>query len=142
MKDIGEKIKEKYQEGKKILTRRSDFGDNKMLVSKTDTIPNKHIINVIGNVTVKKLELWNQDEGKVMEKLMEKAILMGANAIINFSYRGSGLFGTHGMANGMAVKVEDINIDKLKNESLELLKMRLVKGEISKKEFLELSELL
>ena len=114
-----------------------------MLVSKTEKIPNKKIIKVIGNVSVKFIEWWNQDEGLAIKKLAEKATVIGANGIINFTYRGSGLFGTHGSANGLAVIVEDIKSSQIKDSNpLELLKLRLARGEISKEEFLELKELL
>jgi len=79
-----------------------------MIVSKTDNIPTKRILSVLGNVSIKRAEAFSENEGKAMEKLIRKAERMGANAIINFSYRGSGTWGTHGSCTGLAVIVDDI----------------------------------
>ena len=81
-----------------------------MLVSKTDNIPTKKIISILGNISINRVEWWGHDETKAMEKLIEKAKSMGANAIINFSYNDSGVFGAYGNSNGIAVITE--NIDK------------------------------
>ena len=79
-----------------------------MLVSKTDGIPTKRIVSILGNVSIRRAEAFSENEGKAMEKLIRKAERMGANAIINYSYRGSGTWGTYGSCTGLAVIVEDI----------------------------------
>ncbi len=80
-----------------------------MIVSKTDNIPTKRIVSILGNISIRRAEAFSENEEKAMQKLIRKAERMGANAIINFSYRGSGTWGTYGSCSGLAVIIEDIN---------------------------------
>jgi uncharacterized protein YbjQ (UPF0145 family) len=80
-----------------------------MIVSKTDNIPTKRIVSVLGNISIKRAEAFSENEEKSMQKLIRKAERMGANAIINFSYRGSGTWGVYSSCSGLAVIIEDIN---------------------------------
>ena len=78
-----------------------------MIVSKTDYIKEKIIVSVLGEVKIKQLAGYGIGEGKAMEKMIRKAKTMGANAIINFSYRGPGFPGIYNHYRGLAVIVED-----------------------------------
>ncbi len=83
-----------------------------MIVSKTDRIPTKKIISVLGNISIKKTAWVSNNEEKAMEKLIKKAELMSANAIINYSYRGSGAWGAYESCSGLAVIVQDTQPDQ------------------------------
>ena len=72
-----------------------------VLISKTDSIPTKKIVSVLGNIAIKKT--YSESEASAMKALSNKAKMAGANAIVNFFFRGKGFSCT-----GLAVIVEDI----------------------------------
>jgi len=77
-----------------------------VIVSKTDKIPTKRIVSVLRTITLRGSEMWSKwDEAKAMERIMFKAKQIGANAVINFTYRKEG---THVFCTGLGAIVEDI----------------------------------
>ena len=78
-----------------------------VIVTSSDHIPTRRIVQVIGNVSAKKVMWISERPDQCTKKLKEKAREMGANAIINFAYERCGFWGWHGTCRGLAVKVED-----------------------------------
>ena len=78
-----------------------------MIISKTDNIPTKKVVSVLGNISISQTEWLENDETKAMNKLKTKAQAMGANAIINFVYSPSAPGMIKATASGLAVIVED-----------------------------------
>jgi len=78
-----------------------------ILISKSDSIPTKKIVAVLGNVSAKKVMWFSESPEKCFEELKKKAEMMGADGIINVTYEPSGLFGVSGTCHGLAVKLED-----------------------------------
>lgn len=80
-----------------------------MIVSKTDDIPTKKIVTVLGKISIKIIEdFFGSEENATMQKLIRKAKAMGADAITNFSYRRLGIFEIITTYSGLAVITEDI----------------------------------
>jgi len=79
-----------------------------MIVSKTNDIPDKIIVSVLGKVKIRQIRTYGKNEEKAMGTMIRKAKTMGANAIINFSYRGDGIWGIRNIYTGLAVIAEDI----------------------------------
>ncbi|GAH70815.1 unnamed protein product [marine sediment metagenome] len=79
-----------------------------MIVSKTDKIPNKKIVSVLGKVKTRQTTSYEKYEWKARDRMIRKAKKMGANAIINFSYRRLGLWEVYEYYRGLAGIVEDI----------------------------------
>ena len=79
-----------------------------MIVIKKDHIPDKIIVSVLGNIEIKQKGSYKRNKGKGPDIMVEKAKEMGANAIINFLYRGQGFWETYSHYTGLAVIVEDI----------------------------------
>lgn len=82
----------------------------------------------------------------VNSKLREEALKMGANAVINVKYKRHffGLTGyKHLTASGQAVLLRGPNrAETAEEDPLKILKLRLAKGEITKKEFREMKRTL
>ena len=79
-----------------------------MIVSKTDDIPTKKIVTVLGKISIKIIEdFFGSEENATMQKLIRKAKAMGADAITNFSYRRLGIFEIITTYSGLAVITED-----------------------------------
>ena len=82
-----------------------------MIVSKTDNIPTKKIVTVLGKISTKVAEYFagsGSQEEAAMQILIRKAKTMGADAIINFSYGIRGILGIKTTYTGLAVITEDI----------------------------------
>ena len=79
-----------------------------MFASKTDKIPNKKIVSVLGKVKARQTTSFGKYEWKARDRMIRKAEKMGANAIINFSCRRRGLLDILEYYRGLAVIVEDI----------------------------------
>jgi|GEM_PF-5105136 len=78
----------------------------RILVSDSDKIPTMKVVEVIGNISTKKVMWVSENPDKCMDELKKKAEAIGANAIINFTYEPSGTLGWFGTCRGLAVKVE------------------------------------
>lgn len=79
------------------------------IVSKTDKIPAKRIVKALGTIVIRSSEMWSftsWNEAKAMEKILQKAEKVGANAVVNFTYKKKG---THISCTGLGVIVEDID---------------------------------
>ncbi len=81
-----------------------------ILISKSDSIPTKKIVAVLGNVSAKKAMWFSESPEKCFEELKKKAEEMGADGIINVTYEPSGLAGVSGSCYGIAVKLADSEI--------------------------------
>ena len=83
-----------------------------MIVSKTDNIPTKKIVTVLGKISTNVAEdFFGSEEADATQRLIRKAKTMGADAIINFSYGIRGILGILGIRTtytGLAVITEDI----------------------------------
>ena len=55
-----------------------------MIISKTDYIPDKVVVSVIGPIEIKRSGPTKKHEGNVKDIMVIKAKEMGANAIINY----------------------------------------------------------
>ena len=79
-----------------------------MIVSKTDTIPTKKIVKVLGEIKVKDFKVLGK--GESMQRLIRKAKIIGADAIINFSCRKGEIlwYDLVDIYTGLAVITEDI----------------------------------
>ena len=76
------------------------------IISKTDNIPAKRIVKALETIVLKGSKMWkNWSEAIAMERIRQKAIEIGANAVINFRYNEDG---THIFCTGLGVIVEDI----------------------------------
>ncbi len=82
---------------------------DRIIVSKSDRIPTKKIVAVLGNVSAKKAMWFSESPEKCFKELKKKAEMMGADGIINVTYEPCGALGTHGSCYGIAVKLEDAN---------------------------------
>jgi len=80
-----------------------------ILVSKSDGIPTKKIVTVLGNISAKKLMWWSESPEECFEELKKKAEKMGADGSINVAYVPSGL-GFSASCHGLAVKLADAEI--------------------------------
>jgi ribosomal protein S27AE len=78
-----------------------------ILISKSDSIPTKKTVAVLGNVSAKKAMWASERPDKCFEELKKKAEKMGADGIINVTYEPSGVGGFYGTCHGLAVKLED-----------------------------------
>lgn len=78
-----------------------------IIVTQSDTIPTKKVVKILGNVSVKKVVWVSESPERCYEELKKKAEMMGADAIINVSYHSGGTFGIHESCSGIAVKLED-----------------------------------
>lgn len=79
------------------------------IISKTDNIPAKRIVKALETIVIRSSEMWSitsWNEAKAMERIMQKAKQMGANAVVNFIYKKKG---THISCTGLGVIVEDID---------------------------------
>ncbi|MBA7671606.1 hypothetical protein ES703_79765 [subsurface metagenome] len=83
-----------------------------MIVSKTDNIPTKKIVTVLGKISTNVAEDFpGSEEVAAMQILIRKAKTIGADAIINFSRGIRGILGILGIRTtytGLAVITEDI----------------------------------
>jgi len=78
-----------------------------VLVSTSDGVPGKEIVEVLGNVSVKRSVWFKNDKEKMVRKLQGEAEGMGANAVVNMVYESAGVFGTTERCSGLAVKVRE-----------------------------------
>ena len=80
-----------------------------MIVSKTDTIPTKKIVAVVGKISIKIFETYKgAEEGEAMQILIRKAKTIRADAIINFTRSLSEPLGIKAIYSCDAVLTEDI----------------------------------
>jgi len=91
-----------------------------IIISKSDRIPTKKIVAVLGNVSAKKVTWISESSEKCFEELKKKAEMMGADGIINVTYEPSGFGGTHGSCHGIAVKLADVEIQTCQKCNKEL----------------------
>lgn len=84
------------------------MGGFQVIVSKTDYIPTKKIVEVLGEIKVK--DYKDLGEGESMQRLIRKAKTIGADAIINFSCRRGEIlwYDLIDIYTGLAVITEDV----------------------------------
>jgi uncharacterized protein YbjQ (UPF0145 family) len=83
-----------------------------ILISKSDNIPTKKIVAVLGNVSARKVMWTSENPEKCFKELKKKAEKMGADGIINVTYEPSGLGGVSASCHGLAVKLADADRQK------------------------------
>jgi uncharacterized protein YbjQ (UPF0145 family) len=81
-----------------------------IIISTSDSIPGKNIVDVIGDVFVKRTVWFEDDKGKMIEMLKREAEDMGANAVVNMVHQPSGFWGSTESCSGLAVKIEAFSV--------------------------------
>jgi uncharacterized protein YbjQ (UPF0145 family) len=90
-----------------------------IIVTESETIPSKKVVEILGNVSVKKVMWLIEDPEKLFQELRKQARVLGADAVISVVYRPLSS-GIAAQATGIAVKLANESAPKCNNCNKEL----------------------